>query len=77
MFNDSNTQAHGSYLVTNFRAGLRGKNWSVEGWARNAFDEQYSAIMFSSQFPLAPGNSGTLVEPGAPATFGVSANLRF
>jgi iron complex outermembrane receptor protein len=73
-YDDHNTRSQGLYSLTNFRVGLRGRQWSVEGWVRNAFDEEY--VPLAIPYPgLAP--SGFVGESGAPVTTGVSVGWRF
>ena len=65
-YDSVNGAGQSDYSLANFRAGFRGKNWSLEGWARNAFDSKYVPIAF--QYPgLAP--SGYLGESGARGGF--------
>lgn len=70
---DLNSRAQGTYALTNFRLGWRGRTWAVEGWIRNAFDERYVPIAI----PFAAAPSGFVGEPGAPRTMGLSVGLRF
>jgi iron complex outermembrane receptor protein len=73
-YDDHNTRSQGLYSLTNLRVGLRGRQWSVEGWVRNAFDEDY--VPLAIPYPgLAP--SGFVGESGAPVTTGVSVGWRF
>lgn len=74
-FDAANGASQDTYTLANFRAGVRGQHWFVEGWARNAFDETYvsTALAFTPAF--AP--SGYIGELGAPVTFGVRAGLSF
>lgn len=73
-YDDQNGASQSAYSLTNFRAGLRARNWTVEAWLRNAFDKDYVplAIPYAG---LAP--SGFLGESGAPMTMGLSVGLRF
>jgi iron complex outermembrane receptor protein len=73
-YDDQNTASQSAYAVANFRAGVRGKNWFVEGWVKNAFDKNYVPIALA--YPgLAP--SGFIGESGAPVTYGVTAGVNF
>ena len=71
-YDPSNAQAQSTYSLADFRAGVRGGHWFVEGWVNNAFDTHYVpiAIPFSTA-------SGYVGESGAPLTFGVRAGLSF
>jgi len=73
-YDSVNGAGQSAYSIANLRAGIRGKNWSVEGWVRNAFDSDYVPIAFQYG-ALAP--SGYIGENGAPMTFGLTAGLRF
>ena len=72
-YNPANTAWQAPYCLANFRAGLRGQGWFVEGWLDNAFDTDYVPVAF--EFPNQ--QSGFLGESGAPATFGIRAGLTF
>jgi len=73
-YDDQNTTSQDTYTVANFRAGVRGKRWYVEGWIKNAFDEEYVPIALP--YPgLAP--SGFIGENGAPMTCGVTVGVKF
>ena len=73
-YDDQNTESQSSYALANFRAGVRGKNWFLEGWVKNAFDTHYVPIALA--YPgLAP--SGFIGESGAPVTYGVTAGVKF
>ena len=73
-YNDANGAAQSTYTLANFRVGVRGKHWSVEGWMRNALDTDYVPMAFAFA-GLAP--SGFLGEAGAPMTMGLTLGLRF
>jgi iron complex outermembrane receptor protein len=73
-YDDLNTERQGAYSLANFRAGIRGRIVSVEGWIRNAFDTEYIPIAFAYG-QLAP--SGFIGEMGRPRTFGISAGVGF
>jgi iron complex outermembrane recepter protein len=80
-----------SFLLVNARVGLRGpaQKWSVEFWAQNLFDKDYTQVAFNAPFqagatappfvdPQFPGGrqifSAFLAEP---RTFGVTGRIRF
>jgi iron complex outermembrane receptor protein len=71
-YDPSNAQSQSTYALADFRAGVRGSHWFVEGWANNAFDAHYVpiAIPYSTA-------SGYVGESGAPVTYGVRAGLNF
>ncbi|MCA1748052.1 MAG: TonB-dependent receptor [Parasphingopyxis sp.] len=66
-----------SYVLVNARVGLRGPDnlWSLEFWAQNLFDEDYTQVAFSSPFQ-APNQiySAYLAEP---RTYGVTVRTIF
>ena len=70
-FDSANSKSQNDYVLTNFRAGIGGKTWSLEAWIKNAFDEEYVVLGFPS--PFSP--SGFVGQSGIPQTVGVS--LRF
>jgi len=72
-YTDQNVRSQGAYALTNVRAGVRGRNWSIEAWVRNALDEDY--VQIAIPYGLAP--SGFIGEPGAPKTMGLSVGFRF
>ena len=56
------------------RVGVGGPNWSVVGWMRNAFDEEYVPVAFQPN----PADPSTFVgESGAPRTWGLTVSLDF
>ena len=62
------------YALANFRAGIGGDTWRVEGWIRNAFDDEYVPVAFQPS----PADPTVFVgESGAPRTFGVTLSLTF
>jgi iron complex outermembrane receptor protein len=62
------------YDLANFRLGIAWRNLRVEGWMRNAFDDDYVLVAFQPS----PFDPTTFVgENGAPQTYGVSLSLRF
>jgi iron complex outermembrane receptor protein len=76
-FYDASNAAGERYTIADFRLGVgqrsRTVSWRVEGWVRNAFDEEYVPLAFP--FPFAP--SGYVGESGAPRTYGVSLSMEF
>jgi iron complex outermembrane receptor protein len=63
-----------SFGIANFRAGLEWHNARIEGWIRNAFDEEYVLVAFQPS----PFDPTTFVgENGAPQTVGLTVSLRF
>ncbi|HTU12499.1 MAG TPA: TonB-dependent receptor [Allosphingosinicella sp.] len=59
------------YSLANFRLGYRTGDFSIFGWVRNAFDEEYF-----EQLAVTSGNTGLIAgQPGDPRTWG--ATLRF
>jgi len=84
-------KAEDGYAVVNARLGVRGANqrWSIELWAQNLFDAEYSQVAFNSPFqagttsapfidPQFPGGrqifSAFLAEP---RTYGITGRFRF
>ena len=80
-----------SYAIVNARIGIRGpeERWSLEAWAQNLFDVDYTQVAFNSPFqagasaapfvdPAFPGGrqifSAFLAEP---RTYGVTGRFRF
>ena len=65
------------YVVVNARVGIRGRDdlWSLELWAQNLFDVDYTQVGFNSPFQ-APNQiySAFLAEP---RTFGVTVRTIF
>ena len=46
-FDYSHDEKSGSHRIVNFKAGRQWTNWSVYGWVRNLFDEDYYTRGFS------------------------------
>ena len=65
------------YVVVNARVGLRGADnrWSIELWAQNLFDTDYTQVAFNTPF-IAPQQtySAFLAEP---RTYGLTVRTRF
>jgi len=72
-YDATNIQGQKAYVLTNFRVGVAGTWWRVEGFINNAFDTKYVPIAF--QFPGSP--SGYVGESGDPMTAGVTVGLNF
>ena len=66
----ANTKSQ-QFELTNFRAGVEWNNVRVEGWIRNAFDEDYVLVAF----PV--GSSMFIGENGVPRTYGVTVSIQF
>ena len=66
----ANTQSQ-QFELTNFRAGVEWNNVRVEGWIRNAFDEDYVLVAF----PLT--STVFIGENGVPRTYGVTVSIQF
>jgi len=71
---DAGNRAGEQFELANFRVGVRSRNVSVEGWIRNAFDQDYVLVAFQPS-PFDP--SAFVGESGAPQTFGVTVNITF
>ncbi|WNO54976.1 TonB-dependent receptor domain-containing protein [Stakelama saccharophila] len=66
-----------SYTVVNARIGLRGPDqaWSIEAWAQNLFDTQYTQVAFNTPFVASQQTySAYLAEP---RTYGVTVRGKF
>jgi len=72
-YDASNAQGQDAYTLADFRLGLRRGAWFLEGWVRNAFDEDYIPIAI----PYALSPSGYIGENGAPTTFGLRFGVDF
>jgi iron complex outermembrane receptor protein len=73
-YDDTNAEGQDAYSLVNFRAGVRGRLLTVEGWMRNAFDTRYVPVAFP--YPgFSP--SGYVGETGRPRTVGVSVGVNF
>ena len=69
-FNAENTLSDSGYKLVNVSAGYRGENWEVSVWGKNIFDDQYAVKKLTSA-------RQTIVEDGAPMTFGTTIVWRF
>ncbi len=72
-YDASNGASQDSYVLTNFRIGVAGKNWRLEGWMRNAFNEKYVPLAFPYQL----ASSGYIGEAGAPQTWGFTLGFSY
>jgi len=72
-YDASNAASQGAYAMTNFRLGIRGHHWALEGYVENAFEAHTVPMAFP--FQLAP--SGYVGENGIPRLYGVSLRLDF
>lgn len=73
-FYDAGNLKAESYNLTNFRVGLGGEQWRIDGWIRNAFDNDYIPVAFQPN----PGDPTAFVgESAAPQTYGVTLRVRF
>lgn len=71
---DAGNRESESFQLANFRAGIRRHNVTVEGWIRNAFDEDYVLVAFQPS-PVDP--TVFVGESGAPQTLGVTVSIKF
>lgn len=74
LYDASNAQGQDSYALADFRLGIRQDPWFLEGWVKNALNEDYIPIAIPYG-GLAP--SGYIGENGAPTTFGLRFGLKF
>jgi iron complex outermembrane recepter protein len=68
-----NVQGQDAFKLVDLRLGLKGGQWLVEGWIKNAFEEEYIPVAFAYSM----AQSGYIGDSGAPATFGLRAGLTF
>ncbi|MDP2324015.1 MAG: TonB-dependent receptor [Gammaproteobacteria bacterium] len=61
-----------AYSLINLRAGISGDRWSLVGFIKNAFDEQYLQEVIP-----APEFGGSFIHPGTERRVGVEATLKF
>jgi iron complex outermembrane recepter protein len=73
-FYDAGNLEDAHYGVANFRVGLFGATWRIQGYVRNAFARNYVPLAFQPS-PMDP--SVFVGESGAPRTYGVSFTLTF
>lgn len=69
-FDAENTLSDSGYQTINAQIGYHGDNWDVSVWGKNVLDARYATKKL-----VAAGQ--TIVEDGAPMTFGVSVGWRF
>lgn len=73
-FYDAGNGESERYDLANFRLGVAAKQWRIEGWLNNAFDERYVPIALQ----VNPADPTMFVgESAAPLTFGVTLRLTF
>jgi len=71
---DAGNRGAENYDLANFRVGCGGKNWRVDAWLNNAFDQNYVPIAFQPN----PGDPTQFVgESSAPRTYGFTVRLTF
>lgn len=70
----SNAEGQEDGALADFRLGLRKSQWFVEGWVRNAFDEEYIPVALPYPGLALSRYTG---ESGAPAAFGFRFGLDF
>ena len=61
-----------AYSLVNLRAGVSSDRWSLVGFIKNAFDEQYLQEVIP-----APEFGGSFIHPGTERRVGVEATLKF
>jgi len=61
-----------AYQLINLRAGISADRWSLVGFIKNAFDEQYLEEVIP-----APEFGGSFIHPGTERRVGVEATLKF
>lgn len=69
-FDAANELKEDGYRTVNLRLGYQVEDVDISLWTKNLLDEEYVVKKVTS-------NSNTLVEDGAPRTFGVTVNWRF
>ncbi len=71
---DAGNRESERFGLANFRLGVKYDNVRIEGWMRNAFDDEYILVAFQPS-PIDP--STFVGENGAPQTFGVTVSVEF
>ena len=71
-WNDANTLKQSGYGIFNLSSSVKTDNLTFTFWLHNLFDKQYDVVCF--EHPLHPSS---LVEVGAPRTFGVTLRADF
>ncbi|WP_320040220.1 TonB-dependent receptor [uncultured Desulfobacter sp.] len=69
-FDAANTLEDDGYVLVNFKAGYRWRQWDIALWCKNLFDQEYAQKMVAS-------SGYTLVEDGAPRTLGITLCWRW
>jgi iron complex outermembrane receptor protein len=72
-YDASNAASQDMYILTNFRVGVGGTHWRVEGYLNNAFNTHYVPIAFPFQLAA----SGYVGESGDPQTAGVRLGFSY
>lgn len=73
-FYDAGNRRSERYGLANFRVGYERPNFRIEGWIKNAFDDEYVLVAFQPS-PIDPGFF--VGENGAPRAYGVTLSFRF
>ncbi|MCL2647855.1 MAG: TonB-dependent receptor [Phycisphaerales bacterium] len=74
-YDATNLASQGAYAMTNFRLGIRGRHWNVEGWVENAFEAHTVPLAIPYDRSFAP--SGYVGESGIPRLYGVTLRVDF
>jgi outer membrane receptor protein involved in Fe transport len=76
-FDYSHDEKSGSYQTVNLKLGKQWQNWSVYGWVRNLFDEDYytRGFSFGLEPPWFPRSRYTRL--GDPRHYGVTVSYRY
>jgi iron complex outermembrane receptor protein len=73
-FYDAGNRESERYELVNFRLGCAGRRWRLEGWIRNAFEENWVPVALQAN----PADPTFFVgESAAPRTFGVTLRVTF
>ncbi len=73
-YDNVNSKSQNHYILTNFRIGISNKRWSLEGWIKNAFDQDYVPTAFS--VPQLFSSSGFVGRGGDPRTLGFTLKIK-
>lgn len=76
-FDYSHDEKSGSYQTVNLKLGKQWQNWSVYGWVRNLFDEDYytRGFSFGLEPPWFPRTRYTRL--GDPRHYGITVSYRY
>ncbi|HDX8393133.1 TPA: TonB-dependent receptor [Aeromonas dhakensis] len=69
-FDTENTLSDSGHTTLNLQVGYRGDNWEISIWGKNLLDDHYAVKKLRS-------GGETIVEDGAPMTFGTNLVWRF